>query len=150
MMDRLAIAWCGPEATDTVHRLTQAAFASQALLDPPSGAVLESVDVVREHLTAGRGILATARGEAVAAARVVLHEDYLHLRRLAVHPDCQRRGIGRAIMLWLQCQAPELGRHEIRLGVRHDLPGNRALYAALGYLPLAEHGYWTEMRLELP
>ncbi|MGH2364636.1 MAG: GNAT family N-acetyltransferase [Steroidobacteraceae bacterium] len=149
MIDGLAIAWCGPEAAELVHQLTQAAFAPQALLDPPSGAVSETVEVVREHLTSGRGIVATVGGEAVATARVGLHDEYLHLRRLAVRPDCQRRGIGRAIMLWLRCQAPKLGRHEIRLGVRHDMPGNRALYAALDYLPLSEHGYWTEMRLRL-
>jgi hypothetical protein len=47
---QVRIVACGPDRADEVHRLTQAAFRNQRVLDPPSGAGREAVEAVRgEH-----------------------------------------------------------------------------------------------------
>lgn len=148
-MSGLDIAWCGPEAAPVVHELTQLAFGPQALRDPPSGAVRETLEVVAADLTEGRGVLARCGSRPVAAARVLLPEDHLHLRRLAVHPELQRRGIATAVMEWTHAQASALGYHEVRLGVRKAVMPNQALYEKLGYSQVADHGFWIELALVL-
>jgi ribosomal protein S18 acetylase RimI-like enzyme len=55
------------------------------------------------------------------------------VRRVAVLPERQRRGIGTALMSWSHGHAVSLGLHEVRLGVRRQLPGNQAFYKRLGY-----------------
>lgn len=148
-LNSLDITWCGPEAAGVVHALTLAAFAPQAALEPPSSATRETVDIVEADLAEGRGVLARFGPHTVAAARVLLRGDHLHLRRLAVHPDFHRRGIAMDVMRWVHDQAAVLGFSEVRLGVRNALPANLALYRRLGYEDVSDHGYWTEMRLAL-
>lgn len=142
----LEIAWCGPESAAELHDLTQASFAEQAGLVPPILALSESVDAVAAELTARRGVLVREEGRGVAGCRVVLEDDTLHVRRLAVLPTHRRRGIATALMAWLEHEAATAGLAEVRLGVRDDLPDNRRLYERLGYAPVAHHGFWTEMR----
>lgn len=146
-MDTLDITWCGPEAAGVVHAVTLAAFAPQAALDPPSSATRETVEIVEADLAEGRGVLARLGPRTVAAARVLLRNDHLHLRRLAVHPDFHRRGVAMTVMRWVHYQAALLGFSEVRLGVRNALPANLALYRRLGYEEMSDHGYWTELRL---
>jgi ribosomal protein S18 acetylase RimI-like enzyme len=148
-LNDLCLAWCDGKAARVVHELTQAAFAPQMSLDPPSGATQETLEVVRADLTEGRGVLASLNSRAVAAARALLFDDHVQLRRLAVDPEFQRRGIASALMRWVQDQASLLGYREIRVGVRKVLESNRALYEGLGYTQVGDHGYWVELRLWL-
>ena len=41
---------CGAEAAEEVHLLTRAAFAAHAGIQPPSGALIETLDDVRADL----------------------------------------------------------------------------------------------------
>lgn len=148
---------CGPEDAETVHRLTQAAFRPYAgFLDPPSGALRESVDSVRRDLEAHGGAIAWFGVEAVGCLRFELDAGHMHVRRVAVAPEHQRQGIGSALMEWSHEHARSLGISEMRLGVRKQLPGNRAFYTRLGYSLVARHRHpghsgvtWYEMRLRL-
>ena len=67
--DALRIVPCGIERADDVHRLTQAAFAPYRRLDPPSGAVSETVAGVIDALAAGGGAVAEQSGDAVGCLR---------------------------------------------------------------------------------
>ena len=116
-----------------MHALTRAAFGGYTWLRPPSGAINESEDDVRRDLAAHGGVLARLDGAPVAAARFVLEPRLLHVRRVAVDPARQGTGIGRELMLWVERHARERGFREVRLGVRAQLPGNRAFYERLGY-----------------
>lgn len=139
----------GPEDAPVVHELTKAAFAGQESLTPPSGAVAETEDTVREHLAAHDGALAYAGDEPVGALRMVVQEGYLHVRRVAVDPEHQGRGVCSALMRWAEDAARAEGVAELHVGVRDQLPANRAIYEHLGYTVVAEHGFWTELAKRL-
>jgi tRNA threonylcarbamoyladenosine biosynthesis protein TsaE len=139
-----------------VHRLTQLAFASHARLDPPSGATSETQQQVRTDLETYGGALASIGSQPVACLRFDRQPDHFHVRRVAVEPRHQGHGIGRAMMEWIHAYARREGFHEVRVGVRIALPGNRQFYEGLGYSPLRQHthpGYssptWEEFRLSL-
>jgi ribosomal protein S18 acetylase RimI-like enzyme len=149
----LRIELCGPELAEIVHRLTQEAFAEQGGLDPPSGAARESVEGVRDELVRDQAAVGWIGPRPVACMRLVAEDDHLHVRRLAIEPQLQGRGIGRAMMAWAENAAARRGLTAVTVGVRLALTGNRAFFARLGYEPVAEHaheGYdhptWVEMR----
>lgn len=145
----IAVSTVGPEAAEEVHRLTQAAFAGYDVLTPPSGALAETVDVVREHLTAQPGAVAYLDGVPVGAARLIEQEGHLHVRRVAVDPAYQGRGVCSALVRHVEDAARAAGRTELRCGVRDQLPGNRALFEHLGYTAVAQHDVWTELTKRL-
>ncbi|MGH9047344.1 MAG: GNAT family N-acetyltransferase, partial [Acidimicrobiales bacterium] len=148
-MADLIIGWCGTEAAPVVHALTQAAFAPQVTLEPPSGATRETLEVVEDDLARGRAVVASLTGRTVAAARVLFSDGRLHLRRVAVHPDFQRRGIARALMTWVHAEAARLGCFEVRLGVRKALGSTRRFYENLGYELASDEGFWVWLALDL-
>lgn len=142
----------GPEAALEVHRLTQLAFAGYGWLTPPSGALAETEDDVRRDLQQHGGALARLDGTAVGALRLRSEPRQLWVRRVAVDPARQGHGIGRALMDWAQRLAEARGLAEVRLGVREQLPGNRAFYERLGYRVVRAHHrpgtdqvHWYEM-----
>jgi GNAT superfamily N-acetyltransferase len=148
---------CGSERADEVHRLTQAAFAPYGALDPPSGATRESVERVADDLAAGGGALAVLDGRPVGCLRwhVAASGDF-HVRRVAVEPELQGRGIGRTLMAWAEQEAQRRGCGAASVGVRVGLPANLEFYRRLGYVVTAEHrhdGYerttWLAMRKDL-
>jgi GNAT superfamily N-acetyltransferase len=148
----VAVAAAGPESAREVHRLTQLAFGGYGWLTPPSGALAETEDDVRRDLRQHGGALARAGGGAVGALRLRVEPRTLWVRRVAVDPAVQGRGVGRALMRWAERRALELGLPEVRLGVREQLPGNRAFYEKLGYRVIRAHPrpgsdqvHWFEM-----
>jgi GNAT superfamily N-acetyltransferase len=148
---------CGPERAEDVHRLTQAAFAAYQHLDPPSGARRESVTRVIDDLRAGGGGIAEVGGRAVGCLRWRGAESGdFHVRRLAVEPELQRQGVGRALMAWAEREARRRSCEAVSVGVRIALPGNLAFYRQLGYEVTGEHrhdGYdritWLALRKSL-
>jgi len=132
---------CGYDAAPVVHELTQAAFAGYEALDPPSGALRESVESVRRDLEAAGAALAWLDSEPVGCLRFVVAADHLHVRRVAVTPELQGRGIGRALMAWAEAQAENRGLPRVTVGVRLSPPGNLAFYRRLGYQVVAEHAH---------
>jgi ribosomal protein S18 acetylase RimI-like enzyme/glutaredoxin len=152
----LRVAPCGVEEAETVHRLTQAAFRGFARLDPPSGAGRETLDSVRSDLAADGAALGLLDGRPAGCLRFQVGADHVHVRRVAVLPPLQGRGIGRALMAWAESEAARRGAAEVTVGVRVAVPGNLAFYRRLGYEVVAEHahpGYdrptWLSMRKRL-
>jgi GNAT superfamily N-acetyltransferase len=142
----------GPEAALEVHRLTQLAFAGYGWLSPPSGALAETEDDVRHDLQQHGGAVARVDGTAVGALRLRSEGRQLWVRRVAVDPARQGQGIGRELMAWAERLAASRGLAEVRLGVREQLPGNRAFYERLGYRvarahhrPGTDQVHWFEM-----
>jgi GNAT superfamily N-acetyltransferase len=92
----------------------------------------------------------------VGCLRWAAAADHLHVRRVAVLPELQGRGIGRALMAWAEQEAEARSLPAVTVGVRLALAENLAFYRRLGYEAVSEHshpGYerptWVEMRKRL-
>jgi ribosomal protein S18 acetylase RimI-like enzyme len=151
---------CGVEAAGEIHRLTQRAFAPYGVLDPPSGAVAETEADVAAELATGGGALARSRSDPAAVVGClrwrVADDATFHVRRLAVEPACQRRGVGLALMAWADDEARARGCPGVTVGVRVALPGNREFFRGLGFAVVGENshaGYtrvtWLTLRKDL-
>lgn len=107
-------------------------------LDPPSGAHTESVEKLRQNLTEASATVAIVDQEIVGC---VFHEirsdeneqNYMYLGRLAVLPAYRRRGLGLALVQYVETLARQLRLSRVRLGVRTQLAENRAYYERQGY-----------------
>jgi GNAT superfamily N-acetyltransferase len=58
----------------------------------------------------------------------------LYLGRLAVRPDCRRRGIARALIAVVEAEAVRRGLRRVHLSTRLMLADNRRLFASCGYV----------------
>jgi ribosomal protein S18 acetylase RimI-like enzyme len=136
-----------PERTEAIHQLTQRAFAPYATLARPSGALAETIDDVHADLAAGGGLIAydDTWDTPLGALRWRLEDDHLWIKRVAVDPAHQGRGIGNFLMDACQGLCEGLARDRIRLGVRHALTDNRAWYERRGYRVVVEHDDWSEL-----
>ena len=61
------------------------------------------------------------------------HDDEAHLLLLAVRPECLRRGIGAALVAWLEATARVAGVGQAYLEARASNVGALAFYRRLGY-----------------
>lgn len=83
-------------------------------------------------------LLAGFEGERLVAMlifvdnRFVLKDHWCTLKRVMIHPDCQGRGYGVALMREAERQARRLGREGLHVTVRGGL-GLERFYARLGY-----------------
>jgi len=102
-------------------------------LMPPSGALRETVEEVREAMSKGGAVLAWEGDTVVGSARFQWYPDYVYIGRVAVIPAHRGKGVGAALMQFIEAAAREKGYHSVQLGVRMSLPGNLAFYQHLGY-----------------
>lgn len=80
----------------------------------------------------------------VGFAIMMFAQSESHLSLLAVRPAWQRRGVGRALLSWLEKSARVAGTSVVYLEVRADNPQARAFYGALGYEPVQHvSGYYN-------
>lgn len=66
-------------------------------------------------------------------AIMVYRDEDAHLILFAVRPDKRRRGIGSALLSWLEDVARAAGSRRIRLEARRDNVAGRSFYNELGY-----------------
>jgi len=60
--------------------------------------------------------------------------DALHVENIAVHPEAQGNGVGRALMGFAETHARDLGLHRIELYTNAKMTGPRRLYPRLGFM----------------
>ena len=80
-----------------------------------------NVAVIREH------------DDVVGFAIMEYAEDEAHLLLLAVAPARQRRGLGRALLTWLEGSARAAGAERIQVEARRENLAARSLYSEAGY-----------------
>jgi N-acetylglutamate synthase-like GNAT family acetyltransferase len=71
-------------------------------------------------------------------------EDHLLVENVAVHPDAQGRGLGRALLDFAEQEAGRRGLTRTALVTHEVMTENQAIYAHLGYIEVdrrAEDGY---------
>ena len=147
----LSVRPASPEDAEAVHALTRAAFAGQESLDPPSGAMRESVEDVAAWLAENGGtVVVDPTGEIVATARFSHQDGGFWLRRVAVRPDLQGQGLDSLLLDAGEREAARLGHDMLRVGVRAPLTANLAYWRRRGFLDHAAHGFWLELHRRLP
>ena len=115
-------------------RLLLGAFQEyEGVLDPPSGGHFETIDTVRKKLAAGSAVLATIGGEPAGFAFYERQGTCLYFSRLSVLPAFRNRGVGRALLDYVERRAMDAGAAGVRLGVRLQLPHLLARYERRGY-----------------
>ncbi len=125
------VARCADEARfGEILALVHATFGA---LTPPSGALNEPLDDVAARFRAGPILLAQAGGELVGSLYCALKEGGLYLTRMAVRPDRQKQGVGRARFAAGEAEARRLGAQRLTLRVRTNLPENRAYFERAGF-----------------
>lgn len=62
----------------------------------------------------------------------------LYVHRLAIHPNHQRKGLGRMMMDYAEEQARDQGYQSVRLDTYTGNPGNMRLYEGLGYTTIGK------------
>ncbi|HET6521025.1 MAG TPA: GNAT family N-acetyltransferase, partial [Geminicoccaceae bacterium] len=72
-------------------------------------------------------------GRVVGLIVLVDGADHLHVENVAVAPEAQGRGLGRALMAFAEAEARRRGHGEIRLYTHQRMVETPPFYAALGY-----------------
>ena len=135
-----------------VAALIRVAFAAiPEALDPRPSALGETEASILAHLLAGGGGAVVVQTELVAAVLWSEKDGGLYLGRLATAPRCRGRGLATELVHAAEAEARRRGLPRLHLGVRLALPGNRRLFARLGFTETRLHAHpghaeptWTE------
>lgn len=122
-----------PSDAADVLAVQRAAFTIEAELygDPGLPPLLESHANLNSWLDAGGiGFIAASDGRLVGSIRIESDGDCVLISRLSVAPDCQRKGVGEALLRHAESATPAV---TARLFTGHLSAGNLRLYARLGY-----------------
>ena len=118
----------------TLLALMVAAFAEyEGVLDPASGAHRETVTTVKRKLSSGGAALALVDGEPAGFAFYEPDGELLYFGRLSVLPRFRNRGVGGAVLEYVEARARRTGAAGVSLGVRLQLPHLVERYKRLGY-----------------
>jgi GNAT superfamily N-acetyltransferase len=124
-----------PDEAEIVRQITLDAFeSSRELLNPPAGALFETIEELNALIATQGVVLALLDGEPVGACRMTIYEDHIYCGRLGVFPDAQGKGVGTAILNFLEEEARKRNLPEVRLATREVLAENVAYYQKLGYV----------------
>ena len=86
-----------------------------------------------EKVRLGEATVASTAGEVVGVIVLIKEEDHVLVENVAVDPDRQGDGIGRALLARAELVAREAGTPELRLYTNAGMTENIALYRHLGY-----------------
>jgi tRNA threonylcarbamoyladenosine biosynthesis protein TsaE len=140
----------GPDRAAEVLAVIHAGFGAREVLDPPSTATLETDESIAKALAEHGGLLAFSELGPVGALVFEPADDLLGLRRVAVHPDAQARGVARAMVRRAERVARARGFEGVRLHARAELPRTVRFWQRLGYRETEREGTMIMLAKELP
>lgn len=142
---------------DLLSLVLQSFAYMEGVVDPPSSALSLTPASLRNKASAERAFVAM-EGDSLLGCIFCRPEqpECLYVGKLAVLPDAQGRGIGRALLATAEDAARDLGLPQMRLETRIELVANHATFAAWGFSKTGEKhhkGYsrptFIEMRKRL-
>ena len=140
-MRALDVIDAGPEHAAAIVDIIRRSFGARPDLDPPSTAMDETEESIAEVLAGPGGLLVERRGLPMGA--LLFDEsrpDKLGLRRVAVDPDIQARGVASAMVGVAEDTAEERGKDGIWLHVREELPDTIRFWRHRKYHPVSQDG----------
>jgi predicted N-acetyltransferase YhbS len=121
------------DAADIAPVIRRAFAQYDGKLVPPSGALHETEATVAARIDTERCIVAFDGASPIACIFYKRVGDQLYFGRLAVLPDRRGEGLAQRLVAEVEAAARTAGLAAVTLGVRIALPGNVAMFAALGY-----------------
>lgn len=123
-----------PDEAEAVGALVEAAFSRHVAAVGRRPAPMDDDHAAR--IAAGQQFVADGDEPGALAASIVLVEDdgFLVVNNVAVAPDRQRQGHGRALLAFAEDEARRRGLPEIRLHTHARMADNLIMYPRLGYV----------------
>jgi GNAT superfamily N-acetyltransferase len=142
---------------DRLLGLILRSFASMdGRIDPPSSAHFLTIEALREKTQTEIAYIALDGAVLLGCVFLKPEPDCLYVGKLAVEPQAQGRGIGRALLAAAVDTATDLGLWQLRLQTRIELVENHAVFGRWGFRKVAEkahpgfsHATFIEMRMTL-
>lgn len=123
-----------PGEVDLIRRIMLAAFGDyKGKLAVPATAESESATRTYQSLAEGGAIIARLEGRPVGSARFQVKPNFLYVERVAVLPEFKGKGVGSAMLEYMDMAARHLERPNLRLGTRGSMQRNVELYQRHGY-----------------
>ncbi len=140
----------GPEAAEELYAVVQASFAGRAPLDPPTAALAETPDSLRESLTAHGGLRAWIDDRPVAG--LVLDEEgrLLALRRFGVVPGARHHGVAHELIQYAIELATDAHYDGLTVLAREELPENIGFWDSNGFTEIGREAPYVKMLRPLP
>ncbi|GIO14195.1 hypothetical protein J19TS2_37500 [Cohnella xylanilytica] len=125
----------GAEDAEVVHFLMLEAFEEYRAAVPPSSALDETAESVREALESGGESAVILYEDDIPAAmvRYRFEEDAIYFFRLSVAPPRRKRGYARQLVEWVERKGRSQGLSFSRCKVRQSVHRNLVLYENMGY-----------------
>jgi predicted N-acetyltransferase YhbS len=142
MIDPLQLRLARQDEAAAILAVVHRAFAQyDRALVPQSGAARETVETVTARLARENCVMALREERLVGCLFYEHLGDHLYFGRLAVLPEERDRGVARRLVGEVEAVALAAGIATVALDVRIALPGNAALFAALGYREVSRHAH---------
>ena len=142
MIDPLQLRLARQDEAAAILAVVHRAFAQyDRTLVPQSGAARETVETVTARLARENCVMALREERLVGCLFYEHLGDHLYFGRLAVLPEERGRGVARRLVGEVEAVALAAGIATVALDVRIALPGNAALFAALGYREVSRHAH---------
>lgn len=128
---------------DGLLALILRSFASmEGRIDPPSSAHLLTAASLRDKAAAEIAYIAMDNGHLRGCVFLKPEPpECLYIGKLAVEPDSQGRGVGRALLAAASTVAADLGLPQLRLQTRIELAENHAVFSRWGFRKTAENAH---------
>ncbi|MEM9046689.1 MAG: GNAT family N-acetyltransferase [Pseudomonadota bacterium] len=123
---------------EAIHALLTRAFAfMEGQIDPPSSLTRMAPDCLARKAEAETVLLATSPG-LIGCLFAKPQDGALYLGKIAIDPDHQGQGIGRALVTAAEELARQNSQTALVLETRIELTENHAAFARLGFVKTAE------------
>lgn len=117
-----------------IYSLMQEAFDEYRAAVPPSSALDETIDSVREALQSGtEAAILLEDDRPTAMVLYKMEGDTITFSRLSVVPSRRRRGYGKRLIQWVERQGISKGMNVIRCRIRQSVQNYATMYENMGY-----------------